>query len=73
MKAKKWIQRTKIKKGALSKQIGVPVSKNIPIKVLNKIVKADIGTKVTVPKGRVTVTRLMKRRAVMARTLKSIK
>lgn len=73
MKTKKWIQKTKMKKGALSRQLGVPVAKNIPIKVLDRVVKAEIGTKVMVPKGKVTVTRLMKKRAVMARTLKGIK
>jgi hypothetical protein len=72
-KIKKWIQSSRLKKGALSRQLGVPIAKNIPITVLNKVVKAKIGTRVLVPKGKVTVTRLMKRRAVMAKTLKLIK
>jgi hypothetical protein len=69
----KWIQKAKIKKGALSRQLGIPIEKKIPITVLNKVVKAKIGTKVRVPKGKITVTRLIKRRAVMAKTLKLIK
>jgi hypothetical protein len=70
---KKWIQKTGIKKGALSKQIGVPIEKNIPMKVLNKITSTEVGRTVTVPKGKVKVTLLLKRRAVMAKNLKKIK
>jgi hypothetical protein len=73
MKTNYWIQKTKMKKGALSKQLGVPMKENIPKDVLKRVVEADIGKKVTVPKGKVTVTRLMKRRAVMASTLKRFK
>jgi hypothetical protein len=39
----KWIQRTHMKKGALSKQLGVPLKKNIPVTLLNKIVSAKAG------------------------------
>lgn len=73
MRVKKWIQKTKMKKGSLSRQLGVPVKENIPVGVLNKVVKAKVGTKVMVPKGKVTVTKLMKRRAVFAKTLKGLK
>lgn len=69
----KWIQRAKLKKGKLSKQIGVPIAKNIPMNVLNKIASTNIGKSVKVPKGKIKVTLLLKRRAVMARNLKKIK
>jgi hypothetical protein len=69
----KWIQKTKMKKGTLSRQIGIPIAKNIPMGLLNKIASTDIGKSVVVPKGRITVTRKLKRRAVMARNLKRIK
>jgi hypothetical protein len=72
-KLKKWIQKAKLKKGCLSKQLGIPIEKNIPMPLLNKVAKTEIGKKVATPKGKITVTPLLKKRAVMARTLKSIK
>jgi len=65
---KRWIQKTGIKKhpGKLHKQLGMPITKKIPSKLLNDIAKANIGTKV---RGH-TVTGLLKRRAVLARTLR---
>ena len=38
-KDKKWIQKAIKHKGALSKQLGVPVDKNIPMAKLNKAAK----------------------------------
>jgi len=35
----KWIQKAKIKKGALSKQLGVPEKKDIPISKLKAAAK----------------------------------
>jgi hypothetical protein len=35
-KVKRWIQRIPIKKGALHKQLGVPLDKVIPIALLNE-------------------------------------
>jgi hypothetical protein len=65
---KMWIQRTGIKRhpGKLHKQLGMPAGKKIPTKLLTEIAKANIGTKV---RGH-TVTGLLKRRAVLARTLR---
>ena len=69
MKRKRmWIQKSGIKKhpGKLHKQLGIPAGKKIPSKLLTDIAKANIGTKV---RGR-TVTGLLKKRAVLARTLR---
>jgi len=73
---KYWIQSALGKKGALSRQLGIPEKENIPYTLLERIVKARIGSTIENPtkKGRrrYTVTRLLKRRAVLALTLKRL-
>lgn len=75
--AEKFIQEIGIKKGALSKQLGIPEEENIPIQLLNKIVRAEPGQTITNPtsKGRskIRVTRLVERRAILALNLKKFK
>ena len=76
-KGSKWIQKTGLKKGALSRQLGIPERENIPITLLEKIRKAPIGSTIRNPttKGKrlIKVTRLLKKRAVLALTLKRIR
>ena len=72
MVKRKWIQEAGIKKGRLSKQLGIPEKKNIPRKVLDKVIKIKVGKTVNV-NNKVKVTSLLKRRAVLARTLKKLK
>jgi hypothetical protein len=76
-KTNKWIQKVGLKKGALSKQLGVPQSENIPMTLLNKIVKAQAGQTIKNPtktgKKTIKVTRKLERRALLARNLKRIK
>lgn len=73
----RWIQRTGLKKGALSRQLGIPEEENIPITLLEKIRRAEIDTVIRNPtktgKRRIKVTRKLKRRAVLALTLKRIR
>lgn len=73
----KWIQKAKPKKGALSRQLGIPMQKKIPMQLLNRIVAARSGQVIRNPtsKGKrmITVTRTMERRAIMARNLKRIR
>ena len=73
--AKKWIQKAGIKKGALSRQLEIPEEENIPTTLLNAIRYAEIGDTIQNPttsgKRTIKVTRLLKRRAVLALTLKS--
>lgn len=70
----KWIQKAKPKKGALSRQLGIPESENIPFTLLSLIKQSPIGTKIHNPtiKGKkvITVTKLLKQRANLALTLK---
>ena len=68
----KWIQKSKLKKGALSRQLGIPIKENIPMSLLNTIVKKKLKQKIRVKGKYKTITPLMKRRAVMARNLKMI-
>ena len=72
-----WIQRAIKKPGALSRQLGIPIKKNIPISLLKKIRNAKIGSTITNPtktgKRRIKVTRLLKKRAVLALTLKRLR
>lgn len=65
-----WIQKAKPKKGALSKQLGIPESDNIPFSLLLLIKQSPIGTVIHNPtqkgKKRIKVTRLLKRRVNLA-------
>ena len=73
----KWIQKTKLKKGVLSKQLRIPEERNIPFELLQRIKKAPIGTHIRNPnkigKRIIPVTEKLKKRAVLALTLKRIK
>lgn len=73
----RFIQKAKLKKGALSRQLKIPEKENIPITLLRKINRTQIGKTVINPtkKGKksIKVTRLLKRRSVFATTLKTIK
>ena len=74
--AKKWIQKTGLKKGALSRQLGIPEKDDIPVTLLKAIMKAPIGEKVKNPtksgKRTFMVTVKLKRRARLAMTLKGL-
>lgn len=76
VRKRKFIAEIGLKKGALSRQLGIPEKKNIPITLLNKIVKAKAGQTIMNPtkqgKRRIKVTRLLERRAIFARTLKKL-
>lgn len=64
------------KPGALSRQLGIPEEKNIPITLINKIIKSKAGDRIRNPtkigKRFIKVTRLLERRAILAKTLKKI-
>ena len=71
-----WIQRAVKRPGALSRQLGIPIKDNIPKTLLEKIAKTPIGKTIRNPtkkgKRRIKVTRKLKRRAVLALTLKRL-
>ena len=76
MRRSYWIQRAIKRPGALSKQLGIPIKDNIPKTLLEKIAKTPIGKTIRNPtkkgKRRIKVTRKLKRRAVLALTLKRL-
>ncbi len=55
---------SKIKKGALHKQLGYPEGEVIPVKELNKIIKAELDSTVKINGKEHKVTELLKKRAV---------
>jgi len=75
-KINKWIQKVGMKKGALSKQLGIPEKEDIPMTLLNTIVAATPGDTIKNPtktgKPKYKVTRLMERRSILARNFKNI-
>jgi len=70
-----WIPRD-MKKGALSRQLNIPESKNIPFQLLRKISDTPVGNRIINPtttgKPIIKVTILLKKRAVLALTLKGM-
>ena len=77
MKKKRWIQSASLKEGALSRQLNIPISENIPVTLLKAIRDAEIGTIIKNPtkmgKQEIPVTPLLNRRVVLALTLKGFK
>ena len=69
-----WIQKAIKKPGALRRQLGVPKDKKIPKTLLERIRSAKVGTRIRNPtktgKRSITVTRKLKRRAIVALTLR---
>lgn len=67
-KDKDWIQKAKIKKGALHRQL--VVTGDIPVTLLKKIKRSKTGTTISNPtkkgKRRIPVTSLLKRRVNFA-------
>ena len=74
---KYWIQHAKPKKGALSRQLGIPISANIPISLLVKIKKSPLNIYIPLPsisnKKRIKITRLLKKRANFALNVKRLR
>ena len=64
-KTEKWIQTAQPKKGALHKQLGIPASQTIPKKTLNDVIKTEVGKK----SHGVTITPLLKKRALFAKNV----
>jgi len=74
---KRWIQKAINRPGKLHTDLGIPKQKKIPIKLLNKIVKAKAGQKIANPtsvgKKKILVTRKIEQRAILARNLKQLR
>ncbi len=77
MARRRFFIRKAIKRhGSLGRQLNIPIKDNIPITLLNKIIAAKAGQTIRNPtsmgKRRIKVTRLLERRAILARTLKRL-
>jgi hypothetical protein len=74
-----WIQRAlRFKKtGATHRMLGIPSGHKLPFTLLERIKSADIGDVIINPtktgKARIKVTPLLKKRAVLAYTLKRMR
>jgi hypothetical protein len=62
-----------MKKDALRNQLKVPEGRNIPMSLINKILKAEVGDEMSNPfGGKIKITALLKRRANLGKTLKKM-
>jgi len=58
------------KEGSLHRMLHVPKGEKLPMSLLDKIKNTELGKKVKYQGHSITVTRLVKQRAVLAHTLK---
>ena len=65
-----WIDKAIKRKSSFREQLHVPKGRNIPEGVINDIKDKPIGSKVTYRNKQFTVTQKLKKRAVLASTLK---
>jgi len=66
-------QKIVMKKNALRNQLKVPEGRDIPMSLINKILKAEIGDELSNPfGGKLKITTLLKRRANLGKTLKKM-
>ena len=73
---KRWIQRAVHRPGKLHADLGIPKGTKIPMSLLNAIVRAKAGQRISNPtsvgKKRILVTRKVEQRAILARNLKRL-
>jgi uncharacterized protein with WD repeat len=62
-----------IKKGALSRQLGIPEEDNIPMSLLNKLKKIEVGEEFEHKGKKMKMTAPLKKRITLAITLKKMK
>lgn len=72
-RTERWMQKLKLKKGALRKQLGIKAGQKIPMATLNKILKTEIGEKISINGKTIKVTSTLKKRANLAKIFKSVK
>lgn len=74
---RRFIQKAIRRPGSLRRQLEIPKHKNIPPRLLNKIISAKAGQTIINPTGvgkrRVKVTRLIERRAILAKSLRRLR
>ncbi len=74
---KTWIQKAIQHPGKLHSDLGIPKPEKIPIKLLDAIIRAKAGQKITNPtsvgKKKILVSRKIEQRAILARNLKRLR
>ena len=70
----KWIKNAlkQHKKGALHKQLEIPQEQTIPVSLLIRIKNAKLNSYITGTTKPIKITRLLKRRAILALNLKKM-
>lgn len=68
-----FIQKAKLKKGALHREIGLPLGHKIPVAFLNNVSNSKIGSHITFDKRKFRVTKKLKERSVLALTLRRLR
>lgn len=66
-------EKIPIKEGALSKQLGIEEEKNIPMSLLKKLSKVDVGEEFDHKGKKMKMTNQLKKRITLAITLKNMK
>ena len=66
---RKWIQKAIKRPGALHRMLGIPQNQKIPRSLIQRIANAKVGSTIKIGGRTRRVTALLKRRAVLARTL----
>lgn len=71
-----WVKKLHLKKGALSRQLDIPVKDKIPTTLLQRIVRAKAGQSIKNPtrigKRTIKVTPRLERRAILALNLRKM-
>ena len=67
----RWVQKVRVKKGALHRQLGI--TGKIPLSLLRRLDSKEIGEMYTYKKKRRRMTRLLKRRVSLAITFRKMK
>ena len=62
-----------MERGRLSRDLGIPEDKNIPMNLINRLIKIENGMMFTHNGKQKKMTASLKRRLVLARTLKGFK
>ncbi len=74
---RKFIKKAITRKGALRSQLKIPMGKNIPMTLLDRIIAAKVGDTIKNPTRvgvrRIKITRKLEQRSVLARNLRSFK
>ena len=77
MESEIFLQEMKLKRGDLSRELGIPIKRNIPLSILNAIILSKIGDTVINPsplgKRRIKITRKLEQKAIWIKKMDQMK